>query len=63
MKTTYKHLSFNPRAELLVFKLNGISLRKIAARLGVHHATLSRELKRNTLTAFKRITCAYALFS
>ncbi len=45
MKNTFKHLLFNPRAELLVFKFYGMSLIKIAGRLGVHHAILSRELK------------------
>lgn len=47
MKTTYKHLSQDQRVSLLVLKLQGMSLREIAKSLGVHHTSLSRELKRN----------------
>ena len=52
MKTHYKQLSFNQRANLFVLKLQGMSLRSIARRLGVHHSTLSREFRRNRSRSF-----------
>ena len=43
----YSHLNKQQRIELGILLRTGLSLRHIAVLLGVHHSTLSRELKRN----------------
>lgn len=45
----YTHLSKLQRCELEILRRKGHSLRDIAKVLGVHHGTLSRELKRNSM--------------
>lgn len=46
-KKRYKHLSAEQRKNLFVLKEQGLSNIKIAQALGIHQATVGRELKRN----------------
>ena len=41
------HLTKETRIKFSALLMTGLSLRQIALRLGVHHSTLSRELRRN----------------
>ena len=43
----YKHLTENERYVISHLNCAGFSLREIARRINRHHATISRELKRN----------------
>lgn len=47
MKQSYKHLSLAEREKISIWKAQGLSLRKIAKRLGRDVSSVSRELKRN----------------
>ena len=42
-----KNLTFEKRCQLEILKKEGLSLRKIAKRIGVSHSTISREIRRN----------------
>lgn len=47
----YNHLSLEQRHEIQYYKLiKKLSNRKIAKLIGVHHSTVSREIKRNSVT-------------
>jgi IS30 family transposase len=50
MPQEYKHLDSHNRCIIFTLRAEGLSLRAIAARANVHHATISRELKRNAQT-------------
>lgn len=52
MGKEHQKLNLEEREKIAIFKAMGKSLREIAAILGRHHSTLSRELKRNTCRAF-----------
>ena len=52
MEKGHRKLNLEEREKMAIFKASGKSLREIAALLGRHHSTLSRELKRNTCRAF-----------
>ena len=54
MEKQHKKLSLEEREQISIFKASGKSLREIARLLGRSHSTLSRELKRNAIPAFKR---------
>jgi len=54
---SFKHLSLDEREVLYGMLLLGISLRKIALKLGRPHSTLSRELKKNTKWGNKYLPC------
>ena len=41
-----KHITIDERIKIEVLLKEGYSARKIAIRLGVHHSTISREIKR-----------------
>ena len=43
----YHHLTKNERDQIAVWKAEGQSCSKIAARIHQHKSTISRELKRN----------------
>ncbi len=47
MKQSYKHLLLAEREKISIWKAKGLSLRKIAKRLGRNVSSISRELKRN----------------
>jgi len=47
MPQEYKHLDAHTRCIVFILREEGLTLRAIAARTHVHHATISRELKRN----------------
>ena len=47
MKQSYKHLLLAKREKISIWKAKGLSLRKIAKRLGRNVSSISRELKRN----------------
>ena len=44
---SYYHLSSQERYVIYHLVLYGLSLREIGRRLGRHHGTISREIKRN----------------
>ncbi|PCI03054.1 MAG: IS30 family transposase, partial [Zetaproteobacteria bacterium] len=44
---SYQHFSENERYVIYHLKLWGLSLREIGRRLGRHHTSISREIKRN----------------
>lgn len=44
---TYRQLSTEERYQIAVLRQQGLSARQIAAALGRHHSTVSREVKRN----------------
>jgi len=46
----FKHLSLDLRGAIAALKNEGYSQRDIANKIGVHHSTVSRELKRGTVT-------------
>lgn len=50
MPQEYKHLDVHTRCIIFTLREEGLTLRAIAARTNVHHATISRELKRNAQT-------------
>jgi len=52
----YYHLTKETRIKFSALLMTGLSLRQVAKLLGVHHTTLSRELKRNKST---RVNCRY----
>ena len=45
----YKQLTMMQRYQIEALKKEGLSQRAIALNLEVHHSTISRELKRNSL--------------
>ena len=45
----YSHLTKQQRIEFGVLLRTGVSLRQAAKLLGVHHCTLSREIRHNTI--------------
>ena len=47
---TGRYLSFSEREELALLKAGGLGVRAIAGKLGRHHSTISRELRRNAAT-------------
>src|SRR5919112_3495445 len=47
---TGRYLSFCEREELALLKAGGLGVRAIARKLGRHHSTISRELRRNAAT-------------
>ena len=53
----YSHLTLEEREILYALKEKGISLRKIAKKLGRTHTTLSRELRRNAKYGKQYIPC------
>lgn len=53
----YRHLSLEEREKFYGLKQKGLSLRDIAKKLGRSHATLSKELKRNTKYGKKYLPC------
>ena len=44
----YKHLTFEQRVAIKAYLKIGLALCQIAQQIGVHKATVSRELQRNT---------------
>ena len=48
MKTPYKQLTLDDREQLFIHKVNGLSIRQIAQKLGKSHSSISREIKRNS---------------
>ena len=48
MPDGYNHLIRDQRSQIYALKSNGLEQKEIAAHLGVHPSTISRELKRNT---------------
>lgn len=44
---SYTHLSERERYVITYLKMTNVSIREIARRLGRHHSSISRELKRN----------------
>ena len=44
----YNHLNRDQRSQIYALMSNGSTQKNIAAHLGVHPSTISRELKRNT---------------
>lgn len=53
----YTHLTLEEREKMYAWLVAGMSLRKIANKLGRNHATLSRELKRNTKYGNEYMPC------
>jgi len=49
MEQIYSHIELNERCEIYRLHADGISRRRIAARLGRSPSTISRELRRNAL--------------
>lgn len=47
MKRRYKQMTLEEREQFAILIAKGHSLRKVAAMLGRHHSTLSRELRKN----------------
>lgn len=45
----YHHLTLSAREKILFFRAKSYSITQIAAELGCHPATISRELRRNTV--------------
>ena len=52
MRKQYTQLSLEEREQIAILKASGKSLRNIAAFVGKHTSTISRELKRNQFRAF-----------
>ncbi|MCA0176326.1 MAG: helix-turn-helix domain-containing protein [Proteobacteria bacterium] len=46
MGTHYSHLTMADRQQIAALHAQGLSARAIGGRLGLHHATISRELSR-----------------
>jgi IS30 family transposase len=46
---SYKQLTIKERYQIEALKKEGLSQRAIALNISVHHSTISRELKRNSL--------------
>ena len=44
---SYKHLTFEHRVEIKAYLKIGLALCQIAKQIGVHKATVSRELQKN----------------
>ena len=44
----YTHLSLDERIEIYRLAANGLSVRRIAAAIGRHASTISREIRRNS---------------
>lgn len=54
MGKQYDQLTLGVREKIAIWKAAGKSLRKIAELLGIHHSTVSREVKRNKERLFDR---------
>lgn len=54
MRPHYKHLSHDDRLVIESLLADGLSLRAVAAKLGVHPSTISRERQRGLLPGFDR---------
>jgi len=57
----YKHLTVEQRYQIEALRKQSISLTAIAATIGVHKSTISRELKRNSLQKLHPPDCYRAL--
>ena len=55
----FKQLTYDQRCQIFALNRRGFSCRAIAADIGVHHTTISRELRRNARKARCNPTTAH----